>query len=197
MTTQENTQQTAPGKRFQSGVRATAGHGLRHAVRRWWALRGVGSAGDGIVVDTNVKFLRHTANLRIGDRALFKEGARLCVAQPDAHIYIGRNTTIGYHTFLFASAGIEVGDNCLIAPFCYVVDANHGFARGTNINTQDMTASPIHIGNDVWLGVQCIVLAGVRIGSGAVVGAGSLVNADVPENAIMAGTPARIQGYRE
>ena len=51
---------------------------------------------------------------------------------------------------------------------------------------------PIHIGNDVWLGGSCVVLAGVTIGDGAVVAAGSVVTRDVPPNTVVAGNPARV-----
>jgi acetyltransferase-like isoleucine patch superfamily enzyme len=55
----------------------------------------------------------------------------------------------------------------------------------------------IRIGDDVWVGCSVQILPGVTIGNGAVIAAGSLVNKDVPENAIVAGVPAKIIKYRE
>ena len=53
------------------------------------------------------------------------------------------------------------------------------------------------IGNDVWVGANSVILPGVKIGTGAIVGAGSVVTKDVPEYAIVVGNPARILKYRE
>lgn len=184
-------------KRFQSRVRSAESEGLLHDVRRWWNLRGVGAAGAGIHMDAGVHLMRYKANMSFGERVFFKEGARVCAAQPDAMVRIGSNTTIGYHTYIFASSGISIGNDCLIAPFCYLVDADHGIEAGSNINTQNMSARPIVIGDDVWLGARVTVLSGVHIGNGAVAGAGSVINADVPAGAIVAGSPARIVGYRK
>jgi len=52
------------------------------------------------------------------------------------------------------------------------------------------------VGNDVWLGHQCLVLSGVTIGDGAIVGAGSVVRHDIPPYAVVAGNPARVAGFR-
>lgn len=183
-------------KIFQSAVRTSAGYGLLHAVRRWWVLRGA-QAGPGVHVDRNVRLLRHPDNVSLGARVMLKEGVRICPAQPDAQIAVGENTTVGYHTFIFASAGVRIGRDCLLAPFCYLVDANHGVAAGRLIREQDMTASPIEIGDGAWLGAGVTVLSGVRIGAGAVVAAGSVVREDVPDNAIAAGIPATVKGFRQ
>ena len=57
-------------------------------------------------------------------------------------------------------------------------------------------ANPPIIGNDVWIAAKSIVFQGVKIGNGAVIGAGSVVTKDVPDYAIVAGNPARIIRYR-
>jgi acetyltransferase-like isoleucine patch superfamily enzyme len=56
--------------------------------------------------------------------------------------------------------------------------------------------APIDIGNDVWIGARATVLDGVRIGSGAIVGAGAIVTKDVPDYAVVGGVPAKILRYR-
>ncbi len=184
-------------KEIEGGVRTYARFGLIHALYRAWFLRGAGTVGHGVHVDLNVRLLRHAGNIHIGDHVILKEGARLCSAQPAALIKIGDWTTIGYHVFVFASAGVTLGRNCLVAPFCYLVDANHGIRRDEVIRNQKLCAAPIVIGDDVWLGTRVVVLPGVRIGTGAVVAAGSIVTRDVPDYAIVAGTPAVIRGERE
>ena len=54
---------------------------------------------------------------------------------------------------------------------------------------------PIYIGDDVWLGMNVVVLKGVNIGAGAVIAANALVNVDIPAGAIAAGVPAKIVGW--
>jgi acetyltransferase-like isoleucine patch superfamily enzyme len=92
---------------------------------------------------------------------------------------------------------LHIGRDCLIAPFCYFVDSNHGYERHALIREQKMTAEPISVGDDVWIGAHVIVTKGVRIGTGAVIAAGSVVRKDVPEYAVVAGNPAEIVKYRE
>jgi acetyltransferase-like isoleucine patch superfamily enzyme len=54
----------------------------------------------------------------------------------------------------------------------------------------------VEIGSDVWIGARCIILGGVKIGHGAVLGAGSIITKDIPPYAIVAGVPAKILKYR-
>lgn len=65
---------------------------------------------------------------------------------------------------------------------------NHGFAPN---DRQNLYHAPIHIGKSVWIGAHATILPNVTIGDNAIVGAGSVVTKDVPDNAIVAGNPAR------
>jgi acetyltransferase-like isoleucine patch superfamily enzyme len=144
-----------------------------------------------------VGFLRYPANIEIGGDVIVKEGVRLCPAQPNALIKIGDNTSVGYHTFAFATTSIVVGNNCLIAPFCYLVDSNHGIRRQALIRDQEMVASPIVIEDDVWLGTGVTVLKGVRIGQGAVIGAGCVIAHDVAAYDVVRAPEPTLVGTRE
>ena len=182
---------------LQGSVRRYAQFTWRHWLRRQrlaWSLR---SIGEGAYVERNVEFLRHPERVTLGANVIVKEGVRVCPTNPGAEVSIGDWTTVGYHTFVFASLSITIGRDCLIAPFCYLVDSNHGFKKGTLIREQPMSASPIVIEDDVWLGVGVTVLKGVRVGRGAVIGAGAVVSADVPAYAILSGQPGAVTGFRE
>jgi len=65
------------------------------------------------------------------------------------------------------------------------------------IRNQPDLQLPVQIGSDVWIGANCTILGGVQIGDGAVVGAGSIVNKDIPAYAIAVGNPARVIKYRK
>lgn len=147
--------------------------------------------GTHVYFDKNVEIQRFPKNVSISDNAVIKEGARICSCNSNAKIYIGKNTTIGYHTFIFASEEISIGDDCLIAPFVYIVDSDHSINRSAKINLQKNVTSPIKIGNDVWVGTGAKILKGVTIGDGAVIAAGALVKENVGPYSIVGGIPAK------
>jgi len=182
--------------KIESGVRKHLRRTTLQRIRQWWVCRSVGNLGQGIFIERNVRFQRYIQHLDIGSQVIIKEGSRICVAQPTANINIGDWTTVGHHTFIFASSQISIGANCLIAPFCYLVDANHGIRRDQLIRNQALSASAITIGDDVWLGCGVRVLRGTTIHDGAVIGAGSVVDQDIPAYSIARGIPARVIGER-
>jgi len=94
-------------------------------------------------------------------------------------------------------APIQIGCRCQIAPNCAFYPYDHGVAVGELIKNQPLqTKGGITIDDDAWLGFGVIVLDGVRIGKGAVIGAGAVVTKDVPDGAIAAGVPARVISIR-
>ena len=141
--------------------------------------------------------MRFPKNIYLEDDVVIKEGARICACNEHAVIKIGKRTTIGYHNFIFASASIEIGDDCLIAPFVYLVDSNHKIDKSTKINLQPNETAPIKIGNDVWIASNVTVLKGVIIEDGAVIAANSVLNQSVPAYEIWGGSPAKKIGERK
>ena len=114
------------------------------------------------------------------------------------HCRIGARTSIQpYCQFSAYQSPIEVGCDVEIAPYCAFYPYDHNAALGQPISTQPLKSKGgIIIEDEAWLGVRVIVLDGVRIGRGAVVGAGSVVTSDLPENSVCAGTPARVVKMR-
>jgi acetyltransferase-like isoleucine patch superfamily enzyme len=113
-------------------------------------------------------------------------------------LLIGADTHIQPRCQFSAYVGsIIVGSGVQIAPNCAFYPYNHGFAPDELIKNQPLqTKGGIIIDDDAWLSVGVIVLDGVRIGKGAVVGAGSVVTRDIPDSAIVAGVPARVVKMR-
>lgn len=117
----------------------------------------------------------------------------------------GGNIAIGSDSFLhprcqvMAYVGdVVIGNHVAVAPNCAFYAYNHGLRPGELIKRQPLESrGGIRIGNDAWLGFGVIVLDGVTVGDGAVVGAGSVVTKDVPDNAIVAGNPARVIAMRD
>jgi len=153
--------------------------------------------GDEIFVEKNVEVIRYPENVSIADNVVLKEGTRICACNESSSIQIGADTTIGYHTFIFSSESISIGNNCLVAPFVYLVDSDHEIQRDQLINEQPNQTSPIIIGNDVWLGTGAKILKGVKIGNGAIVAAGAVVSGNIGAYEIFGGIPAKKIGDRK
>lgn len=112
----------------------------------------------------------HEGTMRVGDKCVF-----------------GRTNTVNCYL------DIEFGAASLIADWVYICDFDHVIADvAVPIKDQGIVKSPVRIGPDVWIGVKATVLRGVRIGAGSVIAAHSVVNDDVPEYSIVAGTPGRV-----
>jgi acetyltransferase-like isoleucine patch superfamily enzyme len=117
---------------------------------------------------------------------------------PGGSLTIGARTHIQPRCQITAyESGIEIGQGVQIAPYCAFYSYDHGMAPGIPMSRQSLHAKgPIIVDNDAWLGVGVIVLSGIRIGKGAVVGAGAVVTHDVPDGAVVAGVPASIVKMR-
>lgn len=115
------------------------------------------------------------------------------------YINLGKGSSIAHNCTLSGfKAGIHIGNYVMIAPNCVLVAFSHGFSDLTiPMAKQKNVEEPIVIGNDVWIGANCTITKGVKIGDGAIVAANSCVNKDVPAYAIVGGVPAKILKYRK
>jgi acetyltransferase-like isoleucine patch superfamily enzyme len=134
--------------------------------------------------------------------------AGLIIYRPNAKISIGQYSYLGPEVRIWAHDGIIIGENAAIAHNVQIIDSNshslsasarrtkfHEYRNGLESQEfEDVVASPIKIGDDVWIGTGAIILKGVNIGTGAVIAAGSVVTHDVPSFAIVGGNPAKVIG---
>ena len=117
-----------------------------------------------------------------------------------SRITVGARSKIGEHSFLWAgdsSGRITIGTDCRFAPGVFVTASDYGLLPDQNISTQARNEQDIVIGNDVWLGANVFVAAGVEIGDGCVVSANSSVTKSLPAGSVAVGVPARIVRRRE
>jgi acetyltransferase-like isoleucine patch superfamily enzyme len=124
--------------------------------------------------------------------------SRPCVIRtlrPDARIRIGRDTGIS-GAAICAASSIDIGKECLLGAGVVIADTDfHPIApRGRRFakNYDSIGAMPVVIEDNVFIGANTIVLKGVRIGRNSVIGAGSVVSADIPADVVAAGVPARV-----
>ncbi|WXA04014.1 acyltransferase [Mangrovimonas cancribranchiae] len=110
-------------------------------------------------------------------------------------VVIGEGTTINRNTCVLDN--VIIGKHCSIAPNCVIVGSNHNFSdEKQSIKQQGFSSKGIIIGEDVWIGANVTVLDGVKIGKGAVIAAGAVVNKNVLEYSVVGGVPAKYIGKR-
>lgn len=107
------------------------------------------------------------------------------------NIIIGDNFYANHNCVILDCAEVIFGNNVFIGPNCGFYTAGHPLdAAQRNQNLE--YAKPIKIGNNVWIGGNVCVLPGVTIGDNAVIGAGSVVNEDIPADCVAAGNPCKV-----
>lgn len=114
---------------------------------------------------------------------------------PGAEIVIGEDTGLSGGS-ICAAKSVQIGAGCLIGANVTLADTDFHAVnpnnRRYNKNPAEIAVAPIVIEDNVFIGADVFVVKGVRIGRNSVIGAGSVVTRDVPENAIAAGNPAKV-----
>lgn len=148
------------------------------------------------------------SRIKIGQRSMRKLCGKLILAECGKNVNIERSARFSSKVTLGDNSGIgirasisgetHIGNNVMMGPDCIIYTRNHEFSR-TDIpmNQQSFQEEkPVTISDDVWIGGRVTILPGVNIGTGAIIGAGSVVTKDVPDYAIVAGNPAIVKKYR-
>lgn len=112
-------------------------------------------------------------------------------------IKVGKSSQIGDFCNLHGQGGINIGNHVMISSGVRIIAAQHEISRGdVPVQERPEICKGIVIHDDVWIGVNAIVLDGVVVGEGAVIGAGAVVTRDVPPFAVVAGVPAKLIRFR-
>ncbi len=152
-----------------------------------------------------LNLMGHKESITIGAHTRIRGECR--TYNPAGSITIGSHCYICSHTRIWSAAQVTVGNRVAISDFVNIHDndshplsaskRHHQLLEifsGSFFPMEDVSMAPVVIEDDVWIGFGASVLKGVRIGRGAIIGAGTLVNKDVPEFAIVVGNPARQVG---
>lgn len=132
---------------------------------------------------------RHLAKMEIGRGAAIHW--RLVVFAPE-RIHIGAHSVVGNDCFIDGREGVNVGASVNISGHVHIYTREHD-PRAPDFATQ---GGPVTIGDHAYVASRATILPGVRVGEGAIVGAGAVVTRDVAEFSIVAGVPARTIGIR-
>mgnify|MGYP001626701976 FL=1 len=123
-------------------------------------------------------------------------GERMMVFLPfrvqyGTNITVGDDVTFNHSVTILDMSPVTIGNNVMIGPNCSLFAGNHALDPDERRN-MFCTGGAVTIEQDVWIGGHCVVTAGVTIGHGAVIGAGSVVTKDVPPMVFAAGNPCRV-----
>ena len=128
---------------------------------------------------------------------LFAEIGPDCYIEPPLranwgrHTHFGRQVYANFNLTLVDDTHIYIGDCVLIGPNVTIATAGHPIEPELRRQTAQFNV-PVHIGNNVWIGANSVVLPGVSIGENSVIGAGSIVTRHIPANVVAVGNPCRI-----
>jgi acetyltransferase-like isoleucine patch superfamily enzyme len=138
-----------------------------------------------------------SSKIRFGDKTVVKP--YVIVQTTGGEMRFGRECALSSFSHFSTGAGdVIIGDYVRIAPNCTIVGGTKATARRDMriIDQPEVTPNGIVIGDDVLIGANSVILPAVRIGTGAVIGAGSVVQGTIPEYAIAVGAPAKVIGHR-
>jgi acetyltransferase-like isoleucine patch superfamily enzyme len=134
--------------------------------------------------------------LRIGRWAWIGQGTKIRVHEGD--VSIGAKTVIGQDCTISAYQHVSIGRECILADRVMLIDFDHGVTEVERpIRVQGIYKRDVRVAHNVWIGYGACVLRGVCIGKNSIVGTNSVVTKDVPDNAVVAGLPARVIRMRE
>jgi acetyltransferase-like isoleucine patch superfamily enzyme len=161
--------------------------------------RALGVRLDGYVWMRRISIPRCWADIRLGANVALDDGVVIVIGGPPRadKIVIGANTYVNRYTIFDAHRQLHIGERVMIGPHCYFTDADHSTDPESSVQVQPMRHKPLIIEDEAWIGAHVTVLPGVRIGKGAVLGAGSVVTRDIPPMAVAIGSPARVVRYRD
>lgn len=139
-----------------------------------------------LIIGSNVSFnggmeikIIDKGRISIGNKATFRGNDYLRCLN-NGVLSIGENCFFNINVSITSMNSISIGNNCKIANNVVIVDHDHDY----NNDLVGYTTESISIGDNVWIGANCVILKGVTIGKNSVVAAGSIVNMDIPESTV-------------
>jgi galactoside O-acetyltransferase len=131
-------------------------------------------------------------------KKMFAEIGDDCYIEPPLHanwagknVHFGKGVYANFNLTLVDDTHIYVGDYTMIGPNVVIATASHPIDPELRQSVTQFNLD-VHIGKNVWIGAGALILPGVSIGDNSVIGAGSVVNKDIPANVVAVGNPCRV-----
>src|SRR3954453_18015299 len=136
------------------------------------------------------------ARVQLGRWCWIGHGSK--IRAPEGEGGIGAKTVMGQECPISAFQHVSVGRECIVADRVMLIDFDHGVVEVERpIRVQGIYKRDVHVGNNCWIGYGACILRGASVGDNPVVGTSSVVTKDVPDNAVVAGVPARVIRMRK
>jgi acetyltransferase-like isoleucine patch superfamily enzyme len=136
------------------------------------------------------------AKLKLGRWSWLGHGTKIRVHE--GAVEIGAKTVLGQECTISAFQHISLGRECIVADRVMLIDFDHGVVEVERpIRMQGIYKRDVRVGHNCWVGYGACVLRGATVGDNCVIGANTVITRDVPDNAVVAGAPARIIRMRE
>lgn len=128
-------------------------------------------------------------NFKLGNASMIEDFSTINNGVGD--VLIGNKTIIGIGCTLIGP--VNIGNDVMLAQNIVVSALNHAYQDvSTPPSMQKVICKPIEVSNSVWIGANCVITAGIKIGKHSVIGAGSVVTKDIPDYSVAVGNPARV-----
>ena len=131
-------------------------------------------------------------------KEMFAECGESCYIQPPFyanwsghHIHMGHHVYANFNLTVVDDGDVFIGDYVMIGPNVTIATAGHPIQPDLRRKAIQFN-QPVHIGNNVWIGANALILPGVTIGDNSVIGGGSVVTKDIPANVVAVGNPCKV-----
>ena len=124
------------------------------------------------------------SEVKISSNVRAKSGFKV-KARKNSYISIGKNTFFNYNNLITSHEKIEIGDNCQFGPNVLIYDHDHDYKSKNGISGSNYLTAPVKIGSNVWIGANSVILRGTTLGNDCVVGAGTIVKGNYPDNTVI------------
>jgi carbonic anhydrase/acetyltransferase-like protein (isoleucine patch superfamily) len=193
---------------FSGKVRIDSASRSKISIGKHAAIKGVISCSDGgislgsnfaLAVDSEIG-AANGGVIVVGERVSI--GTRCIISTTGEELKIGKGTS--FFSDCVVSGAVSIGEGCLFARNVTIITSTHQIYGDGTIRENDAAfrasgqrnVQPVDIGDDCWLGMNTVVLMGVKLGKGTVVGANAVVTKSFPDYAIIGGVPAKVIGSR-
>src|ERR687888_1090053 len=135
------------------------------------------------------------AVLRLGRWSWIGHGTKIRVHEGEAEI--GAKSVLGQECTISSFQHVSIGRECIVADRVMLIDFDHGVVETERpIRLQGIYKRDVRVGSNCWIGYGACILRGATVGDNAIIGSNSVVTKDVPDNAVVAGAPARLLRMR-
>lgn len=136
------------------------------------------------------------ATVRLGRWCWIGHGTK--IRSHEGSVEIGAKTVLGQDCTISSFQHVSIGRECVVADRVMLIDFDHGVVEVERpIRLQGIYKRDVRVGHNAWIGYGACFLRGVTVGDNCVVGTNSVVTRDVPDNAVVAGAPARVLRMRD